>query len=202
MTRRSGRNSHLVGRAESIARPAGVCQILAMRALLLLAFCALAASRMAWGNDSASIKAIQEDVRTVITAVEKGDVESMLDLTHPRILEITGGRAAMQGVLTMLMQQWKTKGLSYRLVEFPDPPTFHKGTENEFVLVPTHTVMVVPGKTIDSRQFQMGVRKLGETKWKYVDGAKLTPEFARMLFPDFPKEAVLPEKSKKEVKGA
>jgi hypothetical protein len=168
-----------------------------MRRFILSVACVLSFACAAAAQDTAAIKSIQDDVSNLLLAVQKQDSKTILDLTHPRVFEISGGRDKLEAALVMVFKQWQDAGMAFKSVEFPAPPTFHKGTESEYVVVPTHTVVTVSGKTIDARGFQLGARKIGESKWGFVDGAKLSKEVLALLFPDFPKDIALPEKTNK-----
>ncbi len=163
-----------------------------MRGLIPSLLALLAASLLSAADDAA-IEAVHDDVNTLVLALEKEDFAAILDLTHPKIMEKAGGRPALEAALRTAYAQCKKIGMKIKMAEFPAPPTFHKGTQNEFVIVPTRTMIALMGKNIDSSQYQLGIRKIGEPKWAYVDGTTLTKELILLLFPDFPKDLELPK---------
>jgi hypothetical protein len=163
-----------------------------MRTLMLSLACLWLLSPLAAGND-AEVRAIYEQVQVILVAVEKRDSAGILDHAHPKLIEAAGGRAVMETALREAFEQWAKLGMKIKTTEFPSPPSFYKGAVNEFVIIPTHTVIAIVDKSVSSSGYQLGVRKIGETRWGYVDGATLTREQALLLFPDLPKNLKLPE---------
>jgi hypothetical protein len=133
---------------------------------------------------------VQALVRSLVEAIHAGDVDTVLALTHPVAIEKLGGaEAARAALVDMLPEVRKAKVVE---LTFPAPPEFVEGTENEYVLVPMHTVFDLRGVVFDSRSFQFGVRPKRDAEgWKFVEGPRvrdLLDEFA-----DFPKDHRLPE---------
>ena len=75
------------------------------------------------------IQIVQAHARKVLEAPYKGDVDSMLSLAHPRLIEKAGGIDVMRRHLVGQLDNESTEGpdeLSQELesIEFPEDPTF------------------------------------------------------------------------------
>jgi hypothetical protein len=135
---------------------------------------------------------VKADVGKIQQAFNDGDVETVLAFTHPRLIEEFGGRERVRAELKTAMDDLRGK-LSFESLTFPAEPTFATGSTNQFALVPMRTVISVSGRRVEGLSFQLGVRRIGQTEWKYVDGSKLDLPKLRKLFPDFPNDVPLPE---------
>ena len=83
-------------------------------------------------------------------------------------------------------------------VSFPNSPTFVTGTKNEFVFVPMTVSLSASssskGKNSSStsqrsgemNSMVLGIRSRGSTRFKYIEGTRVTRGTIRELFSDFP----------------
>jgi hypothetical protein len=143
------------------------------------------------GSDQVAI--VQNDVRCLQSAVFTGDVDTVLGYTNPKIIQLVGGTAKVRASLVEVTQQFQSAGMRIESSFFPEPPTFIKGAEHEFVVVPTLTIMTAGGQRVEARNYQFGIRNLGEANWTYVEGGELSAEKVNALFPDFPADFKLPQ---------
>jgi hypothetical protein len=52
---------------------------------------------------------------------------------------------------------------------------------------------------LESISFQLGVKAIGESKWTYIGGAKISQKNVRSLFPDFPRDYKFPEIASRKI---
>lgn len=164
-----------------------------LRRLPLLVLSAVLAA----GAEPSATERVRAEVKRIATAVIHEDSASILSLTHPKAIEASGGRAALEAALPQFFAQLRQLNARLLNFEIPADPVFHKGADREFVLVPTRIVMRLSGKKVDSLGFQLGVRARGDPQFRYIDGSKLSREIVLEWFPDFPKEVELPGKENK-----
>ena len=138
---------------------------------------------------------VQEDVRRIVTATMEADYTTLLDHTHPKLIASMGGREAVMEVFQLTAVAENLRKVKFEEVTFPQGPTFLKGTQNEFVVVPTRLAISVNGKKGASSSYQLGARTVGTQKWGYLNGSRLTRETLTKLFPDFPADYELPAKA-------
>jgi hypothetical protein len=123
------------------------------------------------------------------------DYTTLLDHTHPKLIASMGGREAVIEVLKSTEVAEKLRQVKFEEVTFPQSPTFLKGSQNEFVVVPLRLAVSVKGKKGASSTYQLGARPAGTPKWGYLEGSRLTRETLMKLFPDFPADYELPDKA-------
>ncbi|ANM28388.1 hypothetical protein ABI59_00225 [Acidobacteria bacterium Mor1] len=156
--------------------------------VVMIVACALGTSALAGDAET-----VQADVRKIADAAYQRDVETTLAYTHPKILEIMGGPEGARKVMNDLFNQMGDIKMTLESMTFPDPPQFIAGAENEYVIVPTLSVVSVGGQKLRSVNFQFGSRPKGGSGWKYVEGSRVSPQLLAALFPDFPADHKLPE---------
>ena len=138
------------------------------------------------------IKTVQSDVTIIIHAVYDSDHETALRFTHPKILEMMGGKEKVTEALKEAFSTFEALDMSIESLAFPEAPRFFAGKENVYVTVPTLTIMVANGKRVESLNFQFGIRKQDEEEWTYIEGSRVTKESLKQLFSDIPESIELP----------
>ncbi len=149
-------------------------------------------------NISAEEEQIRKDIEEWAKSAVDGDTKTFFKLAHPRAFE---RRIGLKEETAKQLKAWKEvrdkldgrTGMKFSYnMEYPQPAIFIKSSVHEFAIVPC--VIIVDTKLIVSKThtFQLGVREIGEKKWRYLDGSKLDQGDIRDYFEDFPKEQPLP----------
>ncbi len=144
---------------------------------------------------SADPEEVQADIQRMHEAIygEELDVEALLELTYPPIIQSLGGHEKARTALSDGLREIRSSGIEVEVLEFPADPQFIPGTTRDFVIVPTRTVFRSGDRRVESGNFEFGVRINGQRRWTYVEGSRLTPEVMAQLFPEFPPHVKLPE---------
>lgn len=135
---------------------------------------------------------MQDDVKEMTMAMYRYDAESILNRTHPMIIDNLGGRNAAIASMETGFENIKQSHLRFESLEFPKPPTFLESEDHFFTIVPTEMILAVGGQRVLSSAFQFGVRKKNDFSWKYIDGMTVSRVTATALFEDFPADYELP----------
>jgi len=146
-------------------------------------------------SSGAETALVQADVRRILTATMEADYTTLLDHTHPKLIASMGGREAVMEVFQSTAVAESLRKVRFEEVTFPQSPTFLKGSQNEFVVVPIRLAISVNGRKGASSSYQLGARPVGTPKWGYLEGSRLTRETLMKLFPDFPADYELPTKT-------
>jgi|ERR1035437_3836539 hypothetical protein len=145
------------------------------------------------------IDLVQADVRRTLNAVYGGDIDTVLNFTHPDIIQQMGGASQAKTVLQKTLDQIQTAGMKVESLAFPETPTFTNSAAHEFVVVPTKLVIAVKGQRLESLNYQFGVREVSQTNWTYIEGSRITAENVRKFFPDFPSGFGFPKVYRKKL---
>ena len=155
-------------------------------------------------------KIVQEHTRKLLEAPYNGDVDSVLSLTHPKIIERAGGIDLMRKMMTLMKSNAANNpdepSQELESIEFPEDPTIVRVKGDEFVVVPYRTVVKssrdLPkmqgaparfGKRVSLHLESYGylfAHKDEDGDWKYVSGGE---DRARGFFPEFPADFVFPK---------
>ena len=142
---------------------------------------------------------VQEDVRKMNGAVYQADVSTVLDYTHPKIIDMLGGRSQAESALKAAFSQIQVQDMKLESLTFPAAPDFLQTGGTRFVIVPTKTILSISGQQVESLNYQFGVQvqENGTAKWKFIDGSRINKENVRSLFTDFPSDYQFPETDQK-----
>lgn len=143
------------------------------------------------GSEAAEIKQVLEDVRRLVFAAQERDTNAIAELTHPRIVELSGGKTAYLDLLQRTLKELEGAGFVVESYEPDTPPEFFSADGTDYAIIRTRSVMRVHDKRVESRNFMLGLRQPGE-RWTYVDGSKLHGPGLEQVFPTFPKDRPLP----------
>lgn len=152
-------------------------------------------------TNEAKVARVQKDVRRMVDAAYEGDVETIIDFTHPRILQMMGGVPSARQALEETFKKTSALGMKLDEMKFPTEPTFLRGSENEFVIVPTLSIVAANSQRAESLNYQFGARKIGSADWKYVEGSRVNKDNVNKFFPDFPKDYEFPQIYRKKIEA-
>lgn len=142
---------------------------------------------------------VQQDVEAMVRALYSGDVATVIDYTHPVILEGLGGRERALAMIDESMSSMLKKGLRIESFTFPRPPEFVEADRAVFAIVPTLLVLDLGGQRVESLNYQFGVLDGDGEKWRYAEGSRIKSGNVRSLFPSFPDGHRFPEIYRKKL---
>lgn len=119
----------------------------------------------------------------------------VLDLTYPAILDLMGGREKALGYVEKQIDAMKEQGISIVSFTAGDPSEIKPGGSELFAAIPTVMEMKAPQMKITGKSFLVAISQDQGKSWTFADGANLTPEIMKAMFPKFPPDLKLPEKS-------
>lgn len=148
------------------------------------------------GKDKVA-EACAEQARETGKALLKGDYETLLDRTHPRLIELAGGRETMLRTLREAMKKIEGEGFAFQTVDVGEPKRFGKAGDDRIAIVPMTVVMTTKkpeAGTITTKGYLLGVSGDDGKTWTFIDGAKLDAKNVKLFLPKFPDDFTLPEK--------
>lgn len=156
-----------------------------LAALLLLCSCASTSIR--------TPEKVQKDVEACMRALYAGDVDTVINFTHPAVLAKLGGRVASRAAMVTAVQQIQKSGMRIESLTFPRPPEFLQGGDRWFAVVPTLSIFASGSQRFESLNFQFGILEPGAEAWLYIDGSRVEATDVTKLFPGFPESYRFPE---------
>jgi hypothetical protein len=159
--------------------------------IVALALCSIAFAQ----TDDPRIGLIKKGAGAVGDATLAGKYGAVLDLTYPAIVELMGGREKAVAFVEKQMNAMKEQGISITSFTVGDPSGIKTGGSDLFSAIPTTLEMKTPQAKITAKSFLLAISADQGKSWLFADGTGLTPELMKTLFPKFPPELKLPEKS-------
>jgi len=124
--------------------------------------------------------------------MDANDVDAILDMTHPRLFEMAGGKEAMRKAAKDTIADLDTAGIEYESLEKGELSPVYTSEDGYVVFVPRTMISLMGGKRVRAETFLIAVGDTG--RWKFLDSNPLRndPSLLRKLVPGLPSELNLP----------
>lgn len=141
-------------------------------------------------NGEGEVKAQAE---RIATAMAEEDYDTVADLTHPKVVEMMGGRARMIEFVKKSMGDMRAEGFVIESFTVGEPQKATKVGERLYTIVPTKMRMKVPTGVMLSESFFVGASDDGGGKWTFIDGSGAEGrEKVKIIFPEAVDKLELP----------
>lgn len=157
-------------------------------------WCVVASSAIAGTLSAADAERLRAEIAAITKSVERGDAEALIARTHPSLHSLAGGPEAFAKVTRQSVEQLQQSGVKFLSSEVGTPTQTYSAGGDEVCFVPRTSVMELQGKKVKSTTFMIAIRHVGETDWKYLDGAGLRkhPDMLYQLLPKLDRQITLP----------
>lgn len=142
----------------------------------------------------AEAELLRSDVAVLTTSFEQGDAEALIKATHPSLHRLAGGQEVFGQITRQAVEQLRQSGLRFVSAEVGEPTRTYQAGDEEVCFVPRISIMEFEGRELRSTTFMIAIRRIGDTGWKYLDGAGLRdhPELLYQLLPELERGISLP----------
>jgi hypothetical protein len=167
-----------------------------MKSHLRWLFVLILACNAARGADEPTLKeVVQEKVQEINQAVIDADFGKVAELTHPKVVELMGGRDKMIEAMQASFKSMQARGISIKSVKVDDASDPVSAGSEQYVVVPFQLEMQAPDAKIRQKSFVIGVSNdLGKT-WVFVNGG-VEPKQLKQVLPSLPQQLKLPAQEK------
>jgi hypothetical protein len=150
--------------------------------------------------DKDQIEKARSVAREYLTAFYKHDLETVVRLTHPKLIDSFGGPIKAKQVMLGPVQRILAEGTEIIDLEFPDEPIFTHSDRNEFVLVPTKLWLINrAAHRSESIDYLFGARPVGGGEWTFIEGSRINRANVGKYFRDFPADVPFPPRRLKRL---
>lgn len=112
------------------------------------------------------------------------DYAKFANFTHPKLIEIFGGKAKMIETTKTLMSKMKDEGYTFLDITFKNPSKFiKKGNETQFTIIEQILMNTPKGKLLGSSTL-IGASCDNGKNWKFIDSSGKPKELIKKYFPD------------------
>lgn len=135
-----------------------------------------------------------EQAEEVKKAILGGDYAKMADLTHPKVIEVMGGKDKMVAATKAVMDQMKAQQIEIKSYTIDKPGAPVVDGQTAYVVLPTRMEMTAPKTKVLSESYLLGTSTDAGKSWTFVDGTGLAQGPVRdTILPNLPKDLKLPE---------
>jgi hypothetical protein len=142
-------------------------------------------------------EAAQKQAQAAVHAFLRRDFKTFTSLTHPRVVQMLGGRERMTEVIIQGLDEMDKEGFAF-LDQTVDPALkivrVGRGLQ---CLLPVTLKMRAPGGTMTSRSSMLGFSEDDGLTWRFVDaGNEVARSQLKQIFPELSAEIVIPAQEK------
>lgn len=124
-------------------------------------------------------------VQRLLEAVRKGEARTVVNLTHPKVHELVGGREKMLSVLTDAFQSAKIAGHKLDQVVIGQPSAIGRDGEQVFLFVPYIGVSSNKERSTTIEAFYLGISADAGDTWRFVDGSRMDQQNIKLFIPSY-----------------
>jgi WD40 repeat protein len=141
------------------------------------------------------LRSLKKQAQEVVNAMSKDDHEKLADLTHPKVVELLGGRKKMIQGLELLAKQIRSQWPTITL-KLDEPKQIAESKGEWFGIVSFTMELQGKGLRGTMQSFLIGVSEDEGKRWVFVDAGNKSYDQIKELLANFPKELRLPELQK------
>lgn len=141
--------------------------------------------------EAALKKRVRADVEQMNAAMLSGDLTKLVDLTHPKVVEMLGGRESMIATIEKTNADMKKRGMEIKSSSTGNPSAPVTVDEEMYIVVPHKLEMTAPGGKMHVDAFVIGYSADEGKSWKYVNG-DLAHKVIKQVLPNLPDDLKLP----------
>ncbi|MBK0378622.1 hypothetical protein [Mucilaginibacter segetis] len=131
-------------------------------------------------------------------ATFKGDYNTVIDLTYPKLIELSGGRGALQKLITEKMAGLKKQGIVEFNGSVGSPGKFFRAGDQLHCLIPEMIILKSVTGHYVAHSYLLGISSDNGKSWTFLDVGNMPDNVLHRLLPNFNKELIIPESSKPE----
>ena len=141
---------------------------------------------------SAVGESAKRDATAMYEAFLRGDYEVFAQYTHPRALQLNGGKAATIALVSKGMTEMRQQGFVPKSAAVELPSQVVSAGGELHALLRITVVMTAPGGELRAPSHLLGVSSDKGRSWTFMDTAKLTAENVKLALPNYNPALKLP----------
>jgi hypothetical protein len=170
-----------------------------MKATLPLFLLIWSCAPFLWGADTVILsaeekKAVVEKADAIQNAFDSGDSDTVIASTHPSLIKLYGSREEFEARTRESMKTLLASKVTPVSRVWGEPTAVYSSGTDEVCFLPKVAVVQMGDKRTRSTAYFVAARTKGTSEWRFLDGTGLrkNPQLLWILFPDLPKDVVLP----------
>ncbi|MEJ2880400.1 hypothetical protein [Pedobacter sp. GR22-6] len=156
------------------------------KTLFLIAF-------ITWGiavqaQDTAIVK---QQAQIMLTAFLKGDLNTLVNYTYPKVVSMMGGKAKMMSMIKTGTEKMKEVGTSFRSGTIGKVSKIYPSGKELHCTVDQNLIMGVKGGYLTTDSQLLGISGDNGKTWTFITLSNLNSTQLKQLFPEFNKALVV-----------
>lgn len=145
--------------------------------------------------EAADKKELVTRATTMVEGFKKGEVETIIGMTHPSIHVLAGDKAAFEKMARDAMKSIADTGLKVEEVKLGEPTRTWQAGKETVCFVPVTLVFSMQERKIRSTTYYVAIKGESTPQWLFLDGSGIgkNPDLLKQLLPGLPDDVVLPE---------
>ncbi len=171
---------------------------------MALRICTLTLCLLALSAAPASCDEITDHIRSgyeaLATAMQAGDYAAIVEATHPRLLQLMGGRENMAQILETEVARLAMQGYRIERREIVAISAPVKGYAALYAVIKTRVELSTPEGPVRQGTYSLAISEDKGRTWKYLDAGEMDEAQLRMILPGLPSTFKLSTRAEAEPK--
>lgn len=133
------------------------------------------------------------------TAMQNKNFESTVKFTHPKIIEMLGGKEKYLEILKTGHEEMNKIGYSYESIVLGEPSEIVKAGDELHCLIPETITMKFAGGKIISKSSLLAVSKDKGKSWTFIETAMLQEDNIKTILPNYNPALKIPKYGEPEL---
>jgi membrane carboxypeptidase/penicillin-binding protein PbpC len=160
--------------------------------LLLLGAAAFAQQPEVTSKMTPEAAAIKVEAENISRAFVNGDFGKVLDLTYPKLIELSGGRKKVLAEVEGQMKELRDMGTKVISLTVGEPETSVRAGATLVAMVPTHLKMETAEYDMEMESYWLAVSADEGKAWRFISGSSLEVNVLKLLLPEAVDKIKLP----------
>jgi len=153
------------------------------------------------GQDAMQV-IIKEQALVVSNSMFTGDYQTLLNHTHPNVIEFMGGKETALKILSKDLESLKDEiDLDKIEYEVSDEIQIAEHADGYHCLVPTTMIMEMDGMRMKTSSYLFGFSDKEGKHWNFIEADRLNHSSGKKIFPDFKTTLIVPNDQPMEIVG-
>lgn len=129
---------------------------------------------------------VRNDVITMLNAMLKNDMGTLVDFTHPKIIASMGGREKAIVTINTGFAEIKSKGMSFRSASIGKIGKFYTSGKEVYCVIPHDITINTERGYFSSLSSVLGISQDQGKTWKFVSAGNIGRDKLKIMFPELP----------------
>jgi hypothetical protein len=140
--------------------------------------------------------ALKKQANRFANATFNNDHKLVIDLTYPKLVELSGGRDSMQKLIIERIESLKKQGVMKFEGSVGSPGPFITAGKQIHCLLPETLILKMFNGRYVTRSYLLAISNDKGKSWTFMDVGKMPGEVLHKLLPDYNDELVIPTPGK------